>query len=322
MPDQEISFAQLVALMAVGEGRDRSMRGVVRHREAEPVDDDEPADLEVPGDGRYRHQEEHIRVLMRGELARREQLDGRLLAIQGPETLWVWEEGEDEPTAFPRRTTAWGWPDSVLTQRRELDEWRGDDFTRPAAAPVSTTFLGRSAWQVELLPPPHKLFPLVLTVDAETGLVLSDRNEGFDSVTEWTELELDVDLSDELFEWDGPSHPPRDHRAEHDLEMARRARWLADQGVGQLELKLPVEVMLHENATDGSFQASLQADFHGSLARRRHSDEPWDLFMNWPHMHRWTDGGWDWWLGTPNGLDATRLHELKSWLVPETDSNT
>ncbi|MDX6225405.1 MAG: hypothetical protein QOE64_1781 [Frankiales bacterium] len=178
MPDQEISFAQLVALMAVGEGRDRSMRGVVRHREAEPAHDDEPANLEIPGDVRYRHQEEHIRVLMRGELARREQLDGRLLAIQGPETLWVWEDGQDEPTAFPRRTTAWGWPDSVLTQRREMDGWRGDDFTRPAAAPVSTTFLGRSAWQVELLPPPHKLFPLVLTVDAETGLVLSDPTRG------------------------------------------------------------------------------------------------------------------------------------------------
>ncbi|MDX6225404.1 MAG: hypothetical protein QOE64_1780 [Frankiales bacterium] len=104
--------------------------------------------------------------------------------------------------------------------------------------------------------------------------------------------------------------------------MARRARWLADQGVGQIELKLPVEVMLHENDTDGSFHASLQAGLEGSLARRRYSDEPWGLFMNWPHMHRWTSGGWDWWLGTDSELDATALQELKSWLVPDTDSNT
>ena len=96
--------------------------------------------------------------------------------------------------------------------------------------------------------------------------------------------------------------------------MTRRRQWLESNGVGLLNLTLPLELMLHEHADDGGFHASLRAGLDGSLARRPHSDEPWDLFMNWPHMHRWTSNGWDWWLGTNEPLSEELLAEIKARL--------
>jgi hypothetical protein len=83
--------------------------------------------------------------------------------------------------------------------RRELDEWKGDDFTRPAAPPAARTFLERPAWEVILLPPDHKPHPVTMIVDAVTGLVLSQRNTAFTSAIEWTRLEVGVALQDDRF---------------------------------------------------------------------------------------------------------------------------
>src|SRR3954471_4854532 len=168
--------------MALGDGPDPSMRGIVRTVEATYVEENEPADLEIPGQGRYQTRDGRVRIYKRGNLVRREHLDGRLLAIEGVEYLWVWKGDEEVPTAFPRDSAFWGWPDSPLTQRRGMDEWRDDDFTRPTGPPTETRFLGRDAWQVELGPPSHKPFPLTLIIDAATGLVLHQRNNGFRSV--------------------------------------------------------------------------------------------------------------------------------------------
>lgn len=312
MPETEITWPQLVALMALGNGSEPSLRGTVRSRDVRPVEDDEPADLEIPGHGRYQLGEGRVRVFKRGNLVRRERPDGRPLAIQGADTMWIWEGDNTVPTAFPRRTTAWGWPDSPLTQRRGMDDWSGDDFTQPNAAPTPTQFLERDAWHVELRPPAHKPFPLTLIVDAATGLVLQQRNDGFHSVAEWEELEFDVALADELFVWEGESQPPPDLRAEHEADMARRREWLERNGIGPLSLALPVELMLHEQSDDGAFHASLRANLDGSLARRRHSEEPWDLLMNWPHMHRWSGGEWDWWLSTDEPLPEEVLEVIRS----------
>jgi hypothetical protein len=310
----DITFAQLVALMTVGDGVEHSLRGVMRSRDAVPADDDEPADVDIPGQGRHRYLEERLRVRLRGDLARREFLDGRLMSIAGRETLWVWEHGHDVPTAFPRVTTMWGWPDSELTARREMRDWRGDDFTKAVAAPMATTFLGRDAWRVDLLPPPHKPFPLTLVVDAVTGLVLRQSNDGFGTVTEWEELELDVELPDELFEWHGPSAPPPDHRADRDRDMASRRAWLATQGIRPFSVTLPAELFVHEWDDDGAFQASLEVGLHASVARRPQSAEPWDHGMHWPHMESWTHGGWDWVLGSSQDVGADTLHDIRARL--------
>lgn len=41
---------------------------------------------------------------------------------------------------------------------------------------------------VELAPPEHKAYPIQLVVEAQTGIVLEQRNEGFGTVDVWVEF--------------------------------------------------------------------------------------------------------------------------------------
>jgi hypothetical protein len=178
-----MSWPALVVLMALGNGSDPSLSGVVHVRDVQP--DDTQTDVVLPGVGPVRIEEGRHRVAKRGNLVRREHLDGRPMAIFGHDTKWIWLDGAELPTAFS--SAVWGWDDQLLVQRRPLSRWEGDDFTHPTGAVSPTTMLGRAAWSVELAPPAHKPFPLTLVVDAETGIVLQERNDGFGSVTEWVE---------------------------------------------------------------------------------------------------------------------------------------
>lgn len=303
-------WTQLVVLMALGNGPDPTMRGIVVHTEPSPCDEGEPADFEVDGEP-YRLRSEQLRVFKRGSLARRERLDGTPISIHGADTVWTWREGETAPIAHPARTMFFGGPDDALTRRRALEDWQGDDFTRPTGPAVPTTFLGRRAWQVDIAPPAHKLFPLTLAIDAATGLVLSQRNSGWRSATEWVELELDADLDDELFTWSGPTRPQHDHRAEHEREMAKRRDWLAQQGIRDVTVELPIDMWLNEWHDDGSFHATLQVAWHGSVVRRPNSDEPWDDNLNLPFRYEWSSGGWDWLVGTEDELTDQQLDRVK-----------
>lgn len=322
MTEPQISWSELVALMAVGTGADPSLRGVVRVREPEEVEDEyvdaTSTTVDIPHHGRYVLRDESCRVFMRGELARRERPDGSPLGIVGDSTVWVWEDDGELPVAYPRHLAMWGWPDNVLTSRRELDSWSRNDFTHPTGQPAPTTFLGRSAWSVELRPPPHKPFPLSLVVDAETGLVLSQRNEGFGSFVEWEELQVGLELPDDLFIWDGPTLPPRDRDAEREAErqaeLSEQAEWMSRYGMNTPSVLLPVEMYLHETSEDGTFFASLRTDLHASLARRPESTAPWDPRMSYPHLTRWTAGGYDWCLGTSRPLSDEVIAQLRaSW---------
>jgi len=156
----------------------------------------------------------------------KELLDGRPRAIVGETTMWIWLDEAELPTAFPKASTAWGWSDQQIVERPPLSRWDGNDFTRPTGPVEPTSLLGRRAWAVELAPPSHKPFPITIVVDAETGVVLQERNDGFGSVVEWTEITFDADLPDELFMWTGEVLERPDHGAEHEREMAKRRQWL------------------------------------------------------------------------------------------------
>ena len=85
MPDTDgISWPALVALMALGDGPEPSLSGIVHVREVNP--DQEHVDAELPGVGPVRISEEQHRVFKRGRLVRRERLDGRPMAIFGEDT--------------------------------------------------------------------------------------------------------------------------------------------------------------------------------------------------------------------------------------------
>jgi hypothetical protein len=189
---------------------------------------------------------------------------------------------------------------------------------------AETEFLGRRAWAVELAPPSHKPHPLQLVVDAATGVLLRRTNEGFGTVEEWTELQLDPDLPDELFAWDGPVRPlPSDaeQEAELEAELAQRAAWLTQRGLATLPLPVDCDVSLHEwDDESGSFYASLQADVVGTLMRRPHSDARWPEpeTTRSSHSWRWSDGTWDWFLATELPLSESSLTTIKARLTSAT----
>jgi hypothetical protein len=311
-----IAWHELVGLMAVGDGRDHSMVGVVRTRDVIEVGDDvEGPEVEtLAGLGRVRVVERRQRVWKRGHLMRLEKIDGQPRMIVGAETRWVWLDGEPVPTAFPTRTGHFGTGLGPLLERRGHDQWEGEDFTHPTGDPVAAEFLGRQVWQVELAPPAHKPLPLTLIIDARTGLVLSEANEGFTSVDEWVELSLDADLPEELFEWTGEVLQRPSREAEHAREMATRKAWLDDRAISDLPLAAPVELSLHEFAEDGSFHASIEARLQGSLVRRPHASDVWNEPFGWDHIVNWTDEHWDWRLGTDVALDEAILAAVKARL--------
>lgn len=88
------------------------------------------------------------------------------------------------------------------TSRPSEDRWTGGDFTIPTGPERAVTFLGRRAWHVELAPPPHKPYPMQMTIDARSGLVLRQGNDTFGSFHEWTALDTEAELPDELFTFD------------------------------------------------------------------------------------------------------------------------
>jgi hypothetical protein len=181
--------------------------------------------------------------------------------------------------------------------------------------------LGRAAWTVELAPPAHKPHPLQLVIDAETGLVLQQRNDGFGSVDEWVEFVVGEPLDADLFTWDGPARSESDERArreaEHEVAMAARTDWfrthIADLPL-QLNLEATVQVHHYDEET-GAFTASINGGV-GLLERRptaHHSDpEP---RPEQDGEHTWTSGPWTWTVAFHDlALTELGLRELKRQL--------
>jgi hypothetical protein len=238
------------------------------------------------------------RVWRSGRRVRLEHPDGRPSLIVGNERCWQFRGGDPVPVESPSSAVAYQGNGTQLLHRRDAGEFTGGDFTRPTGPVGRTSFLGRPAYTVELAPPAHKPFPIQLVVDAETGLVLQQRNDGFGSVDEWVEIAVGEQLDDQLFGWQGPSRAEADERAEHErqwqADLAERADWF-EANVAPLPLRLELElsVHVHVHEADGSFEASIGESGLGALARRPASEQDWDL--RWSEVqHRWSEGGWDW----------------------------
>jgi hypothetical protein len=221
-----------------------------------------------------------LRVWSDGPRLRTESLDGQVNIIAGTETVWLFDREHEAPVASPRDALRYWGGGTNLLHRRE------------------------PAWTVELAPPSHQTYPQQLVVDAETGLVLQQRNDGFGSVDEWMELAVGEPLDAGLFEWDGRSRDYRDEQrhqaaegeAEHAALVEAQQAWFAANVTAEpLRAEFTLEVAyVHEyDQVTGSFQASLGQHHVGMLARRPHSVEPWDL--RWAEIqHRWSSARWDW----------------------------
>ena len=305
-----MNFGELVTLMVLGTDEPDSLAGVVRH--SSPDDED------------WSH-----RIWRRGRLARRENLAGRVLSITGDAMRWTRHAGDDEFTAFPTdgHSFASSYPIGGLEpggRRPSFSRWDGTDFTRPTGPVTATSFLGRECWQVELAPPSHKPYPIQLTVDAATGLVLRDANRDFGSSTGFTEVQIGGELPDELFVWDGPARTAAEadaeRESEHDRDLAGRRAWLDARGI-VLDLPLRPEVQLREWSDDtGELHATLRLSAHGALSRRPVSSETWAAAegTHYDHAYRWRDARWDWLLATSEPIADEHLALLKQQLATST----
>ena len=307
---QEIGFGELVGRMVWGTSEPDSVSGVIR-----TFDDEEGG-------------ESWQRVTRSGFFTREETLDGQVELIIGPDAKWY--RDVDDRTMRVRRhdddvDRLFGHAPigglSVGGHRPSWERWEGNDFTRPASPVEATTLLGRDCYTVELAPPSHKPYPLRITVDASTGLVLRKENVGFRSVTEWTEATIGEDLSPDTFIWSGPALPVPSHaerredgRVEWEAERAGHYVWLAGRGLTAFHLPIPFEFGLHEHDDDtGSIYASIDARFSGTLLRRRTSDDDWaePHTVNYLHNYRWSDQRWDWYLATDQPVSVADLTALK-----------
>jgi hypothetical protein len=264
-----------------------------------------------------------IRVWRDGDKLRIAEPDGSPNLIVGESTCWRFDREHDTPLAAPAGVVHHVGQGTQLLWRLTAEDFLGGDFTRPTGPVGSTTFLGRAAWTVELAPPQHKPCPIQLVVDAQTGLVLQQRNDGFGSIDEWVEFVVGEPLDPELFTWSGPARDDADERAarwaEHERDLANRREWFETHVAAlSLRVELGLDVLLHEwDDTTGAFHASLGGNV-GTLTRRPRSDEPWDLGSS-NNQHRWSEEGWDWVLTQYDGqIDAAGLAALRRQLSART----
>ena len=262
-----------------------------------------------------------LRVWRDGRRVRVEEPDGSPNLIVGESASWIFDRAHQEPLQSFRAKVEYGFRGTGLLWRRDAEAFLGRDFTQPTGPIGSATFLGRPAWTVELAPPRSKPYPMQLVVDAETGLLLQRRNDGFGTVDEWVEFVVGEELDPTLFAWHGPSRSEADEqaarRAEHEADMSARRVWVAENVSPQpLRLSLDVEIFPHEYDDSGAFEASLNEGSLGSLARRPTSGDEWDL--HWREVqHRWSDEHWDWALTLFEGrLDEAALAAVKRQLNP------
>jgi hypothetical protein len=303
------SWLELLVRMTAGEQEERPFVGVLEV--ADEVETSWPS---------------RVRVFKDRERYRVESLDGRVLTIRNAEHTFVFRDEHDEdcPDDVPHRYDnldgeyvrpgAYG----NVIERREPRDWRGDDFTIPTGPAAAVTFLGHDAWQIELAPPEHKPSPLVVTIDAANGMTYEQRSALFGVLSRWTQLEVVDSHDDALFVWNGDAAwytgEWREVSVEEEQQWEReRAAWMAERGIGPLRVSTTLELHVHEQEEDDGFFASFDASSHGFVARRRRSDEPWDLDVDYPHLDRWSDSTWEWCVGSQDGPE--QLAEIRRQLA-------
>jgi hypothetical protein len=262
--------------------------------------------------------------------------EGEGWLVLDEETCWLFERGNPVPEVAPRRALRYGGRGTALMARRSAEEFRGqgtprryadyldpedgDGTTRPG--PIgTTTYLGRTAWTVELAPRRREPHPIALVVDAGTGIVLQQRDDGAGLVLEWTEFAAGEELDSALFTWQGPTRERVDPRRAREAEARdrddRRRRWFAENVAHRpLRIELDVTPVLYEyDEATGAFSAGLGDQWpFGRLARRPRSASRWRLNWSGCRVHRWSTDRWDWALGfyedrvTPADLEALKRH--------------
>jgi hypothetical protein len=294
-----MTWLELMLLIVYGPGGtggpDPAVRGVLRELRRAPagwsIGDPFPDEAAA------------LRVWQQGRAVRVESAEGIPLLVGDADTAWDFRDDPARPWKGPREPL-WLHREAVgpLLVRRDAHTFVSDDFTHPDGPPEATTYLGRPAWAVTLLPPPHKPFPAREVLDAETGRLLVHHVAEARYAHGWSEFVTGEELDPALFGWDGPVRDEAD-RVARDLaadrrKHQRRSSWFRTHvGPTDLSVQVPLAVDLslqyvHEyKPKSGAFHVSLGDPPMATLARRPRSDTPWRGFTD---VHRWSCDQYDW----------------------------
>jgi hypothetical protein len=244
---------------------------------------------------------------------------GMVRSIHTAQDDWFVRQGIAEHV--PRTLQDEGWQHPLLRPAPDASSFTDrTDVHRVTDGPRAATRLGRPAWQVTLAPTPHKPLRLTLWIDQQYGFLLQlaasgERNGGHPSeLMEFTELELEVDLDDELCHWNGPVDDSWARRH----EQQKRAEEYLRQQPPTVPRYWPsgMSYMLAEaDPAVGSWMVDLDVggdeSGQGSWARLdrrplRHQPYP----GREGHVHRWTDERWQWALETEHPLPPDELNRV------------
>ncbi len=270
-----------------------------------------------------------LQVWRDGSKIRVETSAGKPVVIGDGSQVWSFAYGGDVPIQGPQSQLSYQGPGSELLTSRPASGWVGDDFTTPVGPIDEIEFLGRACWSFDLAPPSHKPHPMQMVVDQLTGMVLEQRNDGFDHAVSFVEFTAGIPIDASIFEWTGDvTVPDRDFRRLSSVNTASLAArrqeeldWFRDN-VTTAALTIPITadldvVRLQSRNDDGEFVAMIgTGPIEGRLARRRRSTLPWD--------EPWQDDAQTW--STPDHdwaidlfgliLDDAALADLRQRLHP------
>lgn len=319
--------AWVQVLVAMADGPNAPVQGVIRKT---PEDRPERVNFATVGDrmpmlvgvggGDVRIWRDQAKV-------RVETLDGQPLFISDGANAWQFEQPGEPPRHGGAGRVRYIGTGRDLLFNRPAHDWLGNDYTRPTGSVCDAEFLDRPCWTVELAPPRHKDGALQLVVDAETGAVLAQRNDTAGIAVSFIEITVGEPIDPALFVWTGTVHSDVDrqheHAAQREADRATQLEWFR-QHVTERPLTVPVVLDLsvdHVRITDeetGAFEASLGGGLiSGMLARRPHSDQPWELRWHGTVRH-WRTGDFDWAAVLHQGdLDPTALTALQTALHPD-----
>lgn len=299
-PENMSTWPQLMFSMVFGEVEEGSFTGVLRLLD---------------------HDDRMVRVFKRPGEYRVETLDGVPLAIRSRTGTYEFTPAASAP-AWHDDTHGRHFDDFAhVLERRELRDWEGDDFTRPTGPAEAVEHLGRPAWRVELAPPAHKPSPLLLTIDAATGMDLRSESRDFGVLHEWVELTFAADLDDSLFAWDGEiisyrelidaAHPEHaEHRRRARKARAKDKKWLRRSGLRELTIRIDLPIRVHNvDRKTGEIHAGVESpDF--LVSRRRATADVWEA-DGYPHEKTWTANGWDWRLQSTHRISKRTVKHLR-----------
>jgi hypothetical protein len=190
-------------------------------------------------------------------------------------------------------------------RRTLLPEFERGDYCTPAGPVRQVEHSGRPAWQVDLVPPPHKRGLLTLVLDRETGLLLKEENATGGHLEELFGLSVDAALDDAVFA----------AQVERELESAR------DAARYELARRRPVPTPQWFPWRRGWFEGPelrvVEDDRGVGSVGRAPRGQPAPV-TEWPadsHVHRLDHRGWSWAVASERPMSAEDARRVVEQVV-------